>query len=166
MTTDAYYMNIAFAVRKKANCHGRKVGAVLVKNNRIVSTGYNGTPEGMVNCLDGGCLRCANRDREFKSGQAYDACICVHAEQNAVLSAARFGISTEGGTMYTTMQPCFNCSKAMLQAKVARIVFLHPWAPNDKRFHDQYELLHAQFGDDRVRHIKMEDPDAAWANGV
>ncbi|MBA2244972.1 MAG: CMP deaminase, partial [Gemmatimonadetes bacterium] len=85
-------MGIAQAVRKRANCRGRSVGSLIVVDDRIVSTGYNGTPEGMVNCLEGGCERCANRER-FQSGTAYDLCICVHAEQNALLAAARFGIS-------------------------------------------------------------------------
>ena len=127
-----YFMNIALAVRLRANCKGNRVGAIIVLDNRIISTGYNGTPENMVNCLDGGCYRCANRDKAYKSGEAYDLCICVHAEQNAILAAARFGISTSGSTMYTTMRPCFGCAKEMLQAQVRTVYYLHEWNPSSK----------------------------------
>ncbi len=81
-------MNIALAVRERADCLGQKVGAIIVLSHRIVATGYNGTPAGMRNCSDGGCIRCANRDKKYVSGSAYDLCICVHAEQNAILAAA------------------------------------------------------------------------------
>src|SRR5512142_3260742 len=94
-----YFMGIALAVRQRADCTGQKVGAVIVVDRRIVSTGYNGTPSGMQNCSDGGCHRCANRDKKYASGTAYDLCICVHAEQNAILSAARFGIGVQGATL-------------------------------------------------------------------
>src|SRR5919108_2045418 len=118
-----YFMNIALAVRLRANCKGNRVGAVIALNNRIISTGYNGTPENMLNCLDGGCYRCANRDKTYKSGEAYDLCICVHAEQNAVLAAARFGIAIAGSTVYTTLRPCFGCAKEMLQAQVRAVYY-------------------------------------------
>jgi len=104
MTRDEYYMNIAMAVRKKANCLGRKVGAVIVRENRIISTGYNGTPEGMVNCTDGGCVRCRDRDT-YKASVGYDVCICVHAEQNALITAARFGNAVEDAIVYSTLRP-------------------------------------------------------------
>lgn len=128
---DTYYMGIAMAVREKANCTGNRIGAVVVLQNRVISTGYNGVPEGMKNCLEGGCLRCRNPNGRFPSGTGYDLCICVHAEQNALLSGARFGIAVEGATIYSTMQPCFGCGKELLQAKVKRIVYLHRWTPSD-----------------------------------
>ena len=131
MTRDEYYMTIAMAVRKKANCLGRKVGAVIVRENRIISTGYNGTPEGMTNCLEGGCVRC--RDKEtYASSVGYDVCICVHAEQNALISAARFGNSIEDAVIYSTLRPCFDCSKAMLQAKVHTILLHSRLAASDR----------------------------------
>src|SRR5579872_1436523 len=101
-----YFMNIAIAVRRRALCLGRSVGAVLVRDGRIISTGYNGTPENMPNCdeREHGCLRCASPD-QFPSGTGYDLCICVHAEQNALLSAARFGTSVEGSVLYSTLRP-------------------------------------------------------------
>lgn len=162
MNWNDYYMKIAIAVRDKANCLGRKVGAILVKENRIISTGYNGTPEGMLNCTEGGCVRCKNRDK-YKNSIGYDVCICVHAEQNAILSAARFGISVENSTAYTTMQPCFDCSKALLQAKVTTLYYLHEWSHPVAELQDQYELIQKQFAGG-VHKIKMHDPQSAWAN--
>src|SRR4051812_340734 len=101
--SDAYFMNIAIAVRTRALCTGRKVGAVLVRDGRIIATGYNGTPDDMPNCDESerGCLRCREPQR-FPKGTGYDLCICVHAEQNALLSAARFGNAVEGATLYST----------------------------------------------------------------
>lgn len=155
-----YYMRIALAVRERANCKGSRVGALIARDNRIISTGYNGTPEGMPNCLDGGCYRCNNRD-QFQAGTGYDLCICVHAEQNALLSAARFGISTEGATVYTTTQPCFGCTKEMLQAKIRAVYYLHEWKPSDKA-RVEYERIQAMFSEGLHR-LDMEDPRADWA---
>ncbi|RME73790.1 MAG: CMP deaminase, partial [Planctomycetota bacterium] len=105
-------MGIALAVRRRANCLGSRVGAVLVLEDRVIATGYNGTAQGLPNCDEGGCERCANRTR-YGRGQGYDVCVCVHAELNALLSAARFGIRCEGAAIYTTLQPCFGCAKAL-----------------------------------------------------
>lgn len=143
---DGYYMGIAAAVRVKANCLGSRVGAVMVLRNRVISTGYNGVPEGMPNCVEEkGCLRCRNREK-FKSGTAYDLCICVHAEQNALLTAARFGIAVEGATLYTTMQPCFGCAKELIQAKVVRVVYDELWTPpdDDPQMAEQKRIEHAR----------------------
>lgn len=158
---DEYLMGIAVAVRSRANCTGNRVGAVIAQDGRIVSTGYNGTPRGMGNCLDGGCLRCANRD-SFPSGTGYDLCICVHAEQNALLAAARFGIALEGSTMYTTMQPCFGCIKEALQAGVSRIFYVHEWRHPDPTYRSEYDkfLQHFPGG---VHQLALDDPDAEWA---
>jgi deoxycytidylate deaminase len=82
---DTYYMGIAMAVRQKANCTGNRIGAVLVLENRVISTGYNGVPEGMRNCLEGGCLRCRNPQGRFPTGTGYDLCICVISSSVAKL---------------------------------------------------------------------------------
>jgi dCMP deaminase len=159
----AYYMEIARAVRQRANCIGQKVGAVIVIEDRIVSTGYNGTPIKMRNCTDGGCNRCANRDKKYASGTAYDLCICVHAEQNAILSAARFGISVQGGTLYTTTEPCFGCLKEMLQARIGTVYYIHPWkSVRDPEQEHQYSSLQIEF-EHGVHQLKLDDPRAAWA---
>ena len=162
----AYFMGIALAVRERADCRGQKVGAVIVVEQRIVSTGYNGTPTKMKNCSDGGCYRCANRDKTFKSGTAYDLCICVHAEQNTILSAARFGISVQGGTVYTTTQPCFGCLKEMLQARISGVYYLHPWiSVRDAEQERQYRGLQEAFPNG-VHRLEMADPRADWAKGL
>jgi dCMP deaminase len=150
-------MAIALAVRDRADCNGRKVGAVLVMDDRVVSTGYNGTPAGMSNCSDGGCWRCLNRER-YKSGTAYDLCICVHAEQNALLGAARFGIRTDGSQLYTTLQPCFGCLKESIQAHVTKISYLDPWASpgTDPDVEKQYRLLNEQISGG-VHQVLMSD---------
>ena len=145
---DDYYLALAFAASRRANCRGRKVGAVLVKGDRVIATGYNGTPEGITNCLDGGCLRCADR-AQFVSGTAYDLCICVHAEANAILTAGRFGASTDGAVLYTTDQPCFSCSKELIQAGVAKVYYARTWAPDD-RVLDDYRTLQSRLAAEHV----------------
>lgn len=155
---DHYYMRVAETVRTRANCLGTDVGAVLVRGNRIVSTGFNGTPAGFDNCLDGGCVRCRDRylgeigrsdiasDKQLARGgpKRLDECICVHAEANAMLSGARFGNSTDGACMYTTSSPCFSCLKEAIQAGVKRIVYLREWVPSESRSLKQQYLLLAE----------------------
>jgi dCMP deaminase len=156
-----YFMGIALAVRRRADCVGNKVGAIIVKDRRIISTGYNGTPENMPNCSEGGCHRCANRDR-YPSGTGYDLCICVHAEQNALLAAARFGIPVEGSIVYTTMRPCFGCTKEMLQTRIQAVYYLHDWIHPDPEHQAAYQNLQARFPGG-IRKLDIPDPDADWA---
>lgn len=158
---DEYFMGIALAVRERANCRGRRVGAVIVRDDRIIATGYNGTPSGMPNCLDGGCARCASRDKA--AGTGYDVCICVHAEQNALLAAARFGISVAGAKVYSTLRPCFDCTKQMLQARIEAVHYLHDWEHPDPAWQRQYELIQARF--QGIKRVPMNDPRSDWANG-
>lgn len=156
-----YYMRIAMAVRSRADCIGNRVGAVLILDDRIISTGYNGTPAQMRNCTEGGCQRCLNRDK-YSSGTGYDLCICVHAEQNAILSAARFGIATEGAVVFSTMRPCFGCTKELLQARVESVRYLHEWAYPDADMQESYLGLQSQFSGG-VGQISIEDEEASWA---
>lgn len=149
------------AVRARANCTGRRVGAVIVRDRRILSTGYNGTPSEMMNCEEGGCHRCAHPDA-YPPGEGYDLCICVHAEQNALLAAARFGVAVEGCTLYTTLQPCFGCLKELLQANVREVCYLAAW---ESRFAEQYAALVDRIGRDRFRMVSVDDPGARWALG-
>ncbi|NIN71016.1 MAG: CMP deaminase [Gemmatimonadetes bacterium] len=154
-------MGLAVAVRKRANCLGSRVGAVVVKEWRVLSTGYNGTPSKMPNCLEGGCERCAHPEK-FESGKGYDLCICVHAEQNCLLAAARFGISVEGATIYTTMRPCFGCTKELLQAGVERVVYIHDWQHPDPAMQNEYSRIQSRFPGG-INKLDMEDPDQVWA---
>jgi dCMP deaminase len=158
---DHYMMGIALAVRARANCLGSRVGAVIVVDRRIVSTGYNGTPAGMANCDEGGCDRCGNRAR-YPAGAGYDVCICVHAEQNALLAAARFGIAVAGASIYTTSRPCFGCLKELLQAGVSAVRFLHEWMPHDPALRPEYDRLLAGFKEG-VERVEVHDSDREWA---
>lgn len=154
-------MGIAMSVRSRADCIGNRVGAVLVLDDRIISTGYNGTPANMTNCTDGGCERCLNREK-YVSGTFYDLCICVHAEQNAILAAARFGIATEGAVLYSTMQACFGCTKELLQAGVRALYYLHEWKYPEPEMQRSYAVLQGHFADG-VHEVEIEDAQASWA---
>ena len=112
-------------VATRATCDRKQVGCVLVKDKYIIATGYNGTPMGVANCADGGCPRCAS---DAPPGAGYDTCVCVHAEQNAIVLAARHGNATDQGLLYTTLRPCFGCAKEAIQAGIREIVFEDPYA--------------------------------------
>lgn len=157
---DAYFMGIALAVRKRAVCLGRHVGAVLVRDGRIISTGYNGTPDGMAHCDDRehGCVRCKDQKR-YRRGEGYDVCICVHAEQNALLAAARFGNVVESATMYSTVRPCVGCTKEAVQAKLYAVRFLWDWEHRNPKVQAQYELLQARLPGGVRPVAGVEDPE-------
>lgn len=117
---DTYFMDIAHVVGTRGNCSRRRVAAVVVKDRRIISTGYNGTPRGVKNCMDGGCARCASN---APSGSGLGECICSHAEENAITQAAYHGISTKGATIYVTLSPCLTCSKMIINAGIREVVY-------------------------------------------
>lgn len=119
-TWDEYFMEIAHVVAKRSNCSRRRVAAVIVKDNHLLSTGYNGTPRGVKNCFDGGCPRCSGHT---PSGQGLDECLCVHAEQNAICQAARYGIDVSGATIYVTLSPCLTCAKLIINAGISHVVY-------------------------------------------
>jgi len=144
---DDYYLGIAQAVAARASCSRRRVGAVIVVHNAIIATGYNGTPVGVRNCDEGGCPRCAS---DAPPGAGYDACICVHAEQNAIVFAARHGNATQGGVLYTTLRPCFGCAKEAIQAGIRRIVFAEPFE-YEPGLEDVYRRLIAESGVELVQ---------------
>src|SRR5205823_5902808 len=146
---------------ERANCLGIKVGAVLAVHERVVSTGYNGVPADMKNCLDGGCDRCLNRDK-YGSGKGYDVCICVHAEQNALLAAARIGIPVNGAKIYSTSRPCFGCTKELLQANIEAVYYLHDWSHPDPALQHEYEKIQGRFPEG-LRKLDMVDPRKEWA---
>lgn len=117
---DEYFMSIAEQVSGRSTCLRRHTGAVLVKGKRILATGYNGVPAGLEHCETVGCLR---EQREIPSGSHHELCRGIHAEQNAVIQAARHGIAIDGSTVYCTHQPCVLCAKILLNAGVVDIVF-------------------------------------------
>ena len=120
---DEYFMNIAHVVKERATCSTRKVGAVMVKDKRIIATGYNGTPRGLKHCTDGGCERCEKRLKGLvQSGMELDKCACSHGEENAIVQAAYHGISTKGTTLYMTNYPCTQCAKMIINSGISKVV--------------------------------------------
>jgi len=117
---DQYFMEIAHQVASRATCTRRRVGAVLVKDKRILATGYNGVPQGIVHCLERGCLR---EQLGIPSGQQHELCRGLHAEQNAIIQAAKYGISINGAVVYCTTQPCIICAKMLINAGITEIIF-------------------------------------------
>ncbi len=117
---DEYFMEIAHVVAKRSNCSRRKVGAVVMNRNHILSAGYNGTPRGVKNCFEGGCPRCAGKT---PSGKGLDECLCTHAEQNAICQAALHGVAIDGATLYVTISPCLICAKLIINAGIREVVY-------------------------------------------
>lgn len=117
---DEYFMGIARVAALRSNCLKRKVAAVIVKDKRIVSTGYNGTPRGVKNCSDGGCPRCYAFG---KSGESLGECLCSHAEENSIVQAAYHGVSIKDGTLYTTFSPCLMCTKMIINSGIKEVVY-------------------------------------------
>lgn len=116
---DEYFMEMAEVAQKRSTCLRRRVGAVIVQDRRIMATGYNGVPAGIVHCEERGCLR---EQLKVPSGQRHELCRGLHAEQNAIIQAAYLGQSISGGTLYCTHQPCVICAKMIINAGIQRIV--------------------------------------------
>ena len=117
-------MEFAELASTRSGCLSRRVGCVIVKNNRVIATGYNAAPLGVMECCDKGfCLR-ANSP----SGESLDRCLAVHAEQNALAQCAKYGISCEGATLYVTTQPCSRCLKMIINSGIKEVVFLEAYS--------------------------------------
>ena len=125
---DEYFMAIAKVVAMRGNCIKRKVAAVIVKDRRVVSTGYNGTPRGVTNCSEGGCPRC---NRLGTSGTDLTDCLCSHAEENAIVQAAYHGVSIKGATMYSTYSPCLICTKMIINSGISEVVFSEAYSMDE-----------------------------------
>ena len=117
---DEYFMEIVDLVKERSTCLRRKVGALIVKDRNILTTGYNSSPRNCAHCVDIGCLR---QQLKIPSGERHELCRASHAEQNAIVQAAMHGISIKGSTMYITCQPCSICSKMIINAGIVRLVF-------------------------------------------
>ncbi|MEW5946913.1 MAG: cytidine/deoxycytidylate deaminase family protein [bacterium] len=117
---DEYFMRITHDVAERSTCLRRGVGAIVVKNKRILATGYNGAPAGIEHCAVRGCLR---EKLKIPSGERQEICRGLHAEQNAVIQASLYGFSIEGATLYSTTQPCVTCAKMMINAGVRKVVY-------------------------------------------
>ncbi|HIH00380.1 MAG TPA: dCMP deaminase family protein [Thermoplasmata archaeon] len=117
---DEYFMEMAYVVAKRSTCLRRKVGAILVKEKHILSTGYNGAPKGFKHCSETGCLR---ENQNIPSGERHELCRGLHAEQNAIIQAAVFGVSIKGSVLYCTNTPCVVCVKMLINAGVTEIIY-------------------------------------------
>lgn len=116
---DEYFMGIAKLVSERSTCLRRQVGALIVKNRRILTTGYNGTPSGITHCEIEGCLR---QKLRIPSGEKHELCRGLHAEQNAIIQAALYGVDISDGILYCTNQPCSICAKMLINAGIKEIV--------------------------------------------
>ena len=128
---DEYFMNIAKVVSLRSNCLKRKVAAIIVRDRRVISTGYNGTPRGTRNCYEGGCPRCAGF---ADSGTRLEECLCSHGEENAITQAAYHGVSVKGGTLYSTFAPCLMCTKMIINAGIREVVYNQDYPLNETSF--------------------------------
>jgi dCMP deaminase len=124
---DPYFMEIAGIVSKRSTCTRRRVGAVIVKDRRILSTGYNGAPTGLAHCAEVGCIRA---ERGVAPGERHELCRGLHAEQNAIIQAAYHGVPITGGSLYCTHHPCSLCVKMIINAGITQIFYLEGY-PDD-----------------------------------
>lgn len=124
---DKRFMDLTETISKWSSCfkEGRSIGAVIVRNKRILTTGYNGAPSGIKSCKEKGeCLRIKHG---IESGKQHELCYAIHAEQNAIIQAAKIGVCIEGATLYCTHQPCVICSKMIVNAGISRVVYKNPY---------------------------------------
>lgn len=117
---DEYFMQLVEIIKTRSTCIRRQVGAVVVKDNRILTTGYNGAPSGCRHCQEIGCVR---QSLGVPSGQRHELCRALHAEQNAIIQAAKYGINIDGACIYVTTQPCVICAKMIINSGIKRIVY-------------------------------------------
>jgi len=130
---DKRFMEVAKLVSSWASCYqqDRKIGAVIVKEKRILTTGYNGAPAGVMTCVERG--ECLRKKLGIPSGTRHEMCYAIHAEQNAIIQAAKLGVSIEGATLYCTHQPCIICAKMIVNSGIERIVY-------EKGYPDDFSL--------------------------
>ena len=121
---DEYFMTLSHEVSTRTTCLRRAVGALIVKDRRILATGYNGPPSGLRHCSETGCMR---QKLGIPSGQRHEICRGLHAEQNAIIQAARYGVDITGSSIYITTQPCVVCSKMIINAGIKEIIYENPY---------------------------------------
>ena len=124
---DQYFIDITHLVATRTTCLRRGVGALLVKDRNILATGYNGVPSGISHCEETGCLR---EQMNVPSGERHELCRGLHAEQNAIIQAARHGVNIDGATLYCTTMPCVICTKMLINAGIKKVVFSEGYADN------------------------------------
>ncbi len=122
---DEYFMDITRLVARRSTCMRRQVGAVMVKDKNILATGYNGTPSGITHCDVTGCLR---EQLKVPSGERHELCRGLHAEQNAIIQAARHGVNIDSSVLYCTDSPCIICTKMLINAGIQKVIYLKGYA--------------------------------------
>jgi dCMP deaminase len=143
---DEYFLELSQLVSKRSTCIRRKVGAVVVKDRHILATGYNGAPKGIVHCQQVGCLR---QRLKVPSGQRHELCRGLHAEQNAIIQAALYGVSLKGASLYCTNLPCSICAKMIINAGIKYVISesMYP----DKMAEDMFRQAGV-----RIKHKKLK----------
>ncbi len=151
---DGYFLSLALVASTRSTCLRRRIGAVLVSENRILATGYNGSPAGTKHCTDIGCLR---QELGIPSGERHEICRGSHAEMNALAQAASAGTSVRGCTVYCTHEPCSICSKLLINAGCVRVVYMYPYPDELSRtLRSEAALVSEVFGNEaEVRSILL-----------
>lgn len=150
---DKRFMELAYVVGNWSSCYkeNRQVGAVIVKNKRILTTGYNGAPSGIESCKDKG--KCMRVERGILSGTCQELCYAVHAEQNAIIQAAKLGVSVDGATLYCTHQPCSICAKIIINSGIRRVIY-------DNGYPDEFSMqMFREANLDIVKFSELKDAD-------
>ncbi len=146
---DEYFMRMAYLVSTRSTCTRRKVGAVIVKDKRILATGYNGPPKDLAHCDVTGCIR---EELNVPSGERHELCRGLHAEQNAIIQAAVHGVSIKGATIYVTNHPCVVCAKMLINAEIEEIVYAEGYP-------DELAELMLLESNIKVRQFKISDEE-------
>lgn len=147
---DKRFIQMSKLVATWSTCVRRQVGSVIVKDKRIIATGYNGAPAGVTSCLEKGY--CIRDKLNIASGTRAEVCYATHAEQNALVQAAKLGISVDGATIYVTHRPCVICTKLLINAGIKRVVYLHDYP-------DEFSVEILKEAEIKLCHVKEEDLD-------
>ena len=141
---DTYFMRMADLVATRSTCLRRQVGAVIMKEKRVLTTGYNGAPKGLKHCAEVGCIRTQNN---IESGTRHELCRGVHAEQNAVIQAAYFGASIKDASIYTTNFPCVMCAKILVNAGIIEVIYKDDYVdPLSKDIMNESKVIVRRYG--------------------
>lgn len=149
---EEYFMTIAQLTSERSNCIKRKVGCIIVKDNRILSLGYNGTPRGTLNCFEGGCKRCFEQKEGNTSGHKLDLCMCLHAEENAMLYISQNDL--KDATIYVTLMPCISCVKKIIQCQIRQVYYLEDY---NEEISVQSRHLLEKYGISVIKFKKMKE---------
>lgn len=153
---DIRFIELSKSIANWSSCYqdNRKIGAVIVKNKRIVTTGYNGAPAGLLSCVERG--ECLRRKLNIPSGTRHELCYAIHAEQNAIIQAAKLGVSIDGATLYCTHQPCVICAKMIINAGISRVVYAEGY-PDDFS-QDIFRQAHVRLERFEIPEVKPDQP--------